>query len=65
MTKSKVVRMSFGDMVKKMWGYKYGILDLVTNGDKNLAHTGAAVYYLGGGWWRVSGYAWDGHDINI
>ena len=28
-----------------------------------LLTTGAKAYYLGGGWWRLSGYAADGSDI--
>jgi len=28
-----------------------------------LLTTGAKAYYLGGGWWRISGYAPNGEDI--
>lgn len=29
----------------------------------NLLLTGAKAYFSGGGWWRISGYAWDGRDV--
>ncbi len=32
--------------------------------EKLLAFTGAALYYKGGGWWTLSGYAYDGSDVN-
>lgn len=36
---------------------------LYTNGLENLLHTGAKAIYLGGGWWRICGYAYNGNDI--
>jgi len=34
--------------------------------DKNnpnlIRATGAKLYFIGKGWWRISGYAWDGYD---
>ena len=32
-------------------------------GVENLLATGAKLYYLGGGWWRITGYAYDGRDV--
>lgn len=31
--------------------------------DEQLTTTGAKMYYRGGGWWFVSGYAFDGADV--
>lgn len=36
---------------------------LVTTGAENLLATGAKLYYIGGGWWRICGYAYDGRDV--
>lgn len=36
---------------------------LDTAGAENLLATGAKLYYLGGGWWRICGYAYDGRDV--
>ena len=36
---------------------------LNTSGAENLLSTGAKLYYLGGGWWRICGYAYDGKDV--
>ena len=32
-------------------------------GENLVTSTGAKLYYLGGGWWRIAGYAWDGGDV--
>lgn len=29
-----------------------------------LAKTGAKLYYRNGGWWILSGYAWDNSDVD-
>tara|TARA_R110002020_G_scaffold261264_1_gene475590 strand:- start:85 stop:333 length:249 start_codon:yes stop_codon:yes gene_type:complete len=34
------------------------------DGSENLTKTGAKIYYRGGGWWLVSGYDWDGVDVD-
>lgn len=34
------------------------------DGSENLTKTGAKIYYRGGGWWLVSGYDWDGTDVD-
>lgn len=39
------------------------ILDKIRD-EKLLAFTGAALYYKGGGWWLLSGYAYDSSDVN-
>ena len=36
----------------------------VLSGNAILAYTYAKIYYLGGGWWAVSGYAADGADTH-
>jgi len=33
-------------------------------GESLLAFTGAKLYYLGGGWWRIGWYASDRSDLN-
>lgn len=38
-------------------------LDTIKN-YKLITKTGAAMYYKGGGWWYISGYSWDGDDVN-
>ena len=53
------VRTSVEKMSKFLYSADTGIK---LDGSKNLATTGAAVYYRGGGWWNVFGYAWDLKD---
>ena len=36
----------------------------ITQGKEMLLKTGAKGYYLGGGWWLVSGYSQDGKDVD-
>ena len=36
---------------------------VITKNQEYLTITGAKLYYRGGGWWRLSGYNWDGSDI--
>lgn len=42
-------------------GWKGTVTSLM--GKKQLAKSGASIYYQGGGWWRISGYAHDNDDI--
>lgn len=53
------VRASVESMSKFLYSADTGIR---LDGSKNLATTGAAVYYKGSGWWYVGGYAWDLKD---
>ena len=53
------VRTSVEKMSKFLYSADTGIK---LDGSKNLATTGAAVYYKGNGWWCVSSYAWDLKD---
>ena len=32
--------------------------------DEQLLVSGAKAYWLGGGWWHISGYAHDGSDVD-
>lgn len=44
--------------VSILYGTKYGYgQDLVKDGGENLLFSGAKSYFLGGGWWRISGYS--------
>ena len=36
---------------------------LEKSGEALLLTSGAKAYYVGGGWWRIIGYAQDGHDV--
>lgn len=41
-----------------LYGTKYGYSqELIKDGSENLLFSGAKGYYLGGGWWRISGYS--------
>ena len=53
------VRWSYAQATKSLWRGT----TLNTTGAENLLATGAKLYYLGGGWWRICGYAYDGKDV--
>lgn len=53
------VRGSFSWAQRCLWNGT----ELATTGSENLLATGAKIYYLGGGWWRICGYAYDGRDV--
>lgn len=38
-------------------------LDTIKN-EKQASFSGAALYYKGGGWWLLSGYAHDARDVD-
>ena len=57
-----VIRTTFDNMRRVIPEYS----ELSTNReDSNLLITGAKGYYLGGGWWRISGYSQNGRDVDI
>ena len=37
----------------------------LSGGENLVAETGAKMSYLGGGWWLLLGYSWDGRDLQL
>ena len=46
-----------------IYGYQPSDIDKLNAGEGILTKTGAKLYGCGGGWYRVSGYAFDGRDV--
>lgn len=60
----EIIKCKNSEIIKVLDGFKHGITDLETRkGHSNLLFTGAKAYPLGGGWWRISGYSYDGSDV--
>lgn len=59
--KSVTIRTTFDNICRAIPEYSNLV---VSRNDANLLFTGAKAYYLGGGWWRISGYSWDGGDVD-
>ena len=53
-------RLSFQQAKSLLWR---GTTLNTSIGVENLLATGAKLYYIGGGWWRICGYAYDGKDV--
>lgn len=53
------IQAKISEVVKVLYGYP---LDAKIYEGGNLTFTGGKIYRLGGGWWRVSGYAYDKSD---
>lgn len=57
-------------MIKVQWSFDKARTHLwrgtslnTTVGAENLLATGAKLKYIGGGWWWLCGYAYDGKDV--
>jgi hypothetical protein len=59
--KRTFIRTTFKNICKALPEYSNLTVSI---GDSNLLITGAKAYYRGGGWWAISGYSWDGKDVD-
>ena len=55
----ETIRATKAEIQSVLWSYDQ---ELQMKGE-NLLFSGAKAYYRGGGWWRISGYAQDGFDV--